>query len=101
MLYGIYGKVNPGSIPGSVYHFPLLTVTKVLETQNIKPENKKVKLFLNNNTKIVKHIIDRKPDQSEVDFISKIFPGTIIKRKTTGKYIPFSCLKTRNFHWYE
>jgi len=46
MLYGIYGKVNPGSIPGSVYHFPLLIVTKQKESMPEPTDQEKLdKIF--------------------------------------------------------
>ena len=61
-----------------------------------------MKIYQNDSRCSLWHIVDRLPEtQGDLDYLKKLFPLTIVFRKSNDKCTLLECVKIRNIHWYK
>lgn len=61
-----------------------------------------MKLFSNGISSKIVHLIDRLPETDEdLKYLCRLFPGTIVLRKSNNWSCLLSEAKLKNLHWYK
>lgn len=60
-----------------------------------------MKIYANNIKNKVIHEFDRLPSKDDLEYVKKLFPQTVVYRKSNNHCCLFSEIKHKNINWYK